>query len=145
MFILGGMLPLHRADLQQALLKNLPKSCNTHLHKRLVSYQDTPSGPILLLFQDGSTAVCDVLIGADGIKSVVRKTLFANLAKDDRVNQEEATAPNPVWSGTVAYRALIPKEFLEERAPGHRTLTEHVIVSILTVSAALCRLICSFH
>lgn len=30
----------------------------------------------------------------------------------------------PTWSGTIAYRALIPAERLKATAPGHRVLTQ---------------------
>lgn len=37
---------------------------------RLVSYEEV-GDEIHLTFQDGSSAICDLLIGVDGIKSVV--------------------------------------------------------------------------
>ncbi|KZP18795.1 FAD/NAD(P)-binding domain-containing protein [Athelia psychrophila] len=119
----GGMLPFHRASFQKVLIKHLPPSCTSHFGKRLVSYDDPASGPITLHFKDGTTAECDVLVGADGIKSAVRATLVSNLAKEGKITKEEATQPNPVWSGTVVYRNLVPKERLEAQAPGHRALT----------------------
>lgn len=122
-------MPLHRADFQQAILKNLPKNCDAHFHKKLTTYDDNEGGPIVLHFADGSTAECDVLIGADGIKSAVRHTLYPNLAKANIITQEEANFPNPIWSGTVAYRGLIPREVLEKQWPGHRTLTSQIMVS----------------
>ncbi|KZP07956.1 FAD/NAD(P)-binding domain-containing protein [Athelia psychrophila] len=123
----GGMLPLHRASFQKTIINHLPPTCTSHFGKRLVSYDDPASGPITMRFNDGTTAECDVLIGADGIKSAVRATLISNLAKEGKVTKEEATQPNPVWSGTVAYRGLIPKERLEAKAPGHRALTEDML------------------
>lgn len=127
------MLPLHRAAFQKAIISHLPATCTTHFGKRLVSYDDPASGPITLHFKDGTTAECDVLVGADGIKSAVRHTLFSNLAKEGKISEEEATRTNPIWSGTVAYRALIPKEVLEAKAPGHRALTEDMLVSFFRV------------
>lgn len=94
-----------------------------------MGYDDPASGPITLHFKDGSTAECDVLIGADGIKSAVRNLMFSNLAKEGKITSEEATQRNPVWSGTVAYRGLISKERLAEKAPEHRALSRSVIVS----------------
>jgi len=120
-------MPMHRAEFQQALIKHLPKSCESHFHKRLVSYKAGPGGVIVLHFADGSTAECDILIGADGIKSVVRQTLFTELASSGKVSHEEAETPNPVWSGTVAYRGLIPKDVLERRFPGHRALKDDIM------------------
>ncbi|KZP09163.1 FAD/NAD(P)-binding domain-containing protein [Athelia psychrophila] len=120
----GSMLLLHRASFQKTIINHLPPTCTSHFGKRLVSYEDPASGPITLHFNDGTTAECDLLIGADGIKSPVRATLVSDLAKEGKITKEEAAQPNPVWSGTVAYRGLIPKERLEAKAPGHRALTE---------------------
>lgn len=123
------MLSLHRADFQRAILKNLPNNCDTHFHKKLITYDDKEGGPIVLHFADGSTAECDVLIGSDGIKSAVRYTLYQSLATANIITQEESTSPNPIWSGSVAYRGLIPREVLEKQAPIHRTLNSQVMVS----------------
>lgn len=57
----GNLLTFHRADFQQLLLKRLPKSYRTYCSKRLRSYTQRQSGPIELVFEDGTTAVCDML------------------------------------------------------------------------------------
>ncbi|KZP19639.1 FAD/NAD(P)-binding domain-containing protein [Athelia psychrophila] len=123
----GGLWTFHRASFQKAIISHLPPTCTSHFGKRLVSYDDPASGPITLHFKDGTTAECDVLVGADGIKSTVRAIMYSNLAKEGKVTQEEASEPNPVWSGTVAYRGLISKERLEAKIPGHRALTRDVL------------------
>ena len=67
-------------------VKKLPPGC-TVFGKRLVSYaEDTTkkTDRISLSFSDGTTASCDVLVGADGLKSVVREFLF----KDTGVSSE---------------------------------------------------------
>ncbi|KAG8215969.1 hypothetical protein J3R82DRAFT_7951 [Butyriboletus roseoflavus] len=38
--------------------------------------------PIVLNFADGTTATTDVLVGSDGIRSTVRKTLFEAASED---------------------------------------------------------------
>lgn len=127
---LGNLMVFHRADFQKVLLRRLPKSCKTHCSKRLRSYTQRRSGPIELLFEDGSTNTCDVLIGADGLKSTVRRSFLgekALVAQSKRWLAEVTeinAAVDPVWSGTNAYRALIPAERLRARAPGHRVFTE---------------------
>jgi salicylate hydroxylase len=124
-----------RADFQRVLLRRLPNSCKTHCSKRLRSYKQRPSGLIELLFEDGSTTACDLLIGADGLKSAVRRTLMAEKAewaKSEKRWAEVAdinASVDPVWSGTNAYRAVIPAERLRARSPDHRTLREPTQVS----------------
>lgn len=138
-FSSGGMLPMHRAHFQNALIKHLPPNCNAHFAKRIVSYDDPSSGPITLHFRDGTAAECDVLIGADGIKSAVRANLLVNLAKESKVSEEEAKAPNPIWSGTIAYRALVAREKLEARFPGHRSLRHGTNISnFFSFSKTIC-------
>ena len=74
-----------------------------HLGKRLQSYtQDGPDGPIQLTFVDGTSATCDVLVGCDGIKSNIRKTLLAETSQP-----ENASA---TFSGKFCYRGLIPMD-----------------------------------
>ncbi|KAJ4490652.1 hypothetical protein J3R30DRAFT_3751372 [Lentinula aciculospora] len=124
----GSLILFHRADYQQTLLNHLPKRCQTHCSKRLRSYVQRQSGPIELLFEDGTTALCDVLVGADGLKSVVRAGVLGEKAQRSRSEgrwQEAADIlkhVEPVWSGTNAYRALIPVQKLRTIAPNHRIL-----------------------
>ena len=52
--------------------------------KRLVSVnQNKANGIVTALFADSSTAEADLLIGCDGIHSVVRKTIFPNAPKPE--------------------------------------------------------------
>jgi salicylate hydroxylase len=131
----GTLMMFHRADFQRVLLRTLPNSCKTHYSKRLRSYKQRLSGPIEVLFEDGSTTTCDVLIGADGLKSAVRRTFLAEKAvwaKSEKRTAEVANinaSVDPVWSGTNAYRALIPAERLRERAPDHQVFREPTQVS----------------
>ena len=86
-------------------------------------------GPIQLIFWDKSTATCDILIGADGIRSMVRMSMLHEQAGRAEQHGELAEAADlrnhvePQWSGVVVYRALIPAEELRRISPGHRLLT----------------------
>ncbi|MFJ2707082.1 FAD-dependent oxidoreductase [Streptomyces sp. NPDC087428] len=82
---------IHRGDFIDALLGVLPEGM-VHLGHKLETVQDKGDGAVLT-FANGKTVEADVVIGADGIKSVVRKELFSD--KD------------PVFSGEHAYRAVI--------------------------------------
>ena len=108
--------------MQKLLATHLRAYDKIQYAKRLASYTEPASedGPIVLKFQDGTEATCDVLVGCDGIKSAVRRTMYTRLAEEAEVggHAEEAArllAMNePIWSGCVAYRGLIPATKLEE-------------------------------
>ncbi|TBU21578.1 FAD/NAD(P)-binding domain-containing protein [Dichomitus squalens] len=111
----------HRADLQKLLAKHLRAYDRIQYAKRLASYTEpaSESDPIVLKFRDGTEATCDVLVGCDGIKSAVRRTMYTRMADEAEANgqAEEATRlramNDPIWSGCVAYRGLIPAGQLE--------------------------------
>jgi len=77
-----------------------------------------------------------VLIGADGLKSVVRKAMLNEKADRAKAQgrwkevSEMLSSVDPVWSGTNAYRTLIPAERLRARAPTHAVLTSPMQVAI---------------
>ncbi|KAJ4474008.1 hypothetical protein C8J55DRAFT_562652 [Lentinula edodes] len=122
MFSRGPLLTFHRAQFQEVLVQHLPPSCRIHHSKRLKSYSQGRLGcPIRLLFEDGTYATCDVLVGADGIKSAVRNCLFQDQTEIAREigrptdEQKTLTSKDHVsWAGSIAYRALIPVERLKE-------------------------------
>lgn len=121
----GPLILLHRPDFQNALLRKLPHSYRVHCSKRLRSYSQRPGGPVTLLFEDETQATCDVLVGADGIKSAVRRSFLhekAQWAQGEGKLSEAADIMDmiePSWSGTVAYRAVIPGDQLRARDPNH--------------------------
>lgn len=76
----------------------LVPSQRTHFNRRVAFLEDQQDGSIILRFKDGTIAAADALIGADGVHSVIRAHLLgAELAK-------------PVFSGSAAYRALVPMD-----------------------------------
>jgi salicylate hydroxylase len=82
----------HRADLLDVLLSAVPEP-GPRLGARCVAVRRRPDH-VELAFADGSIAVADVVIGADGTHSVVRDAVLA-------------TGPTR-FSGVCAYRCLIP-------------------------------------
>jgi salicylate hydroxylase len=91
---------IHRADLHAILLKAVraadPDAVG--VGRRLVSVEHDGEG-VTAVFADGSNAASDLLIGADGSRSAVRRQLF------------DAEAPE--FSGQIAFRSLIPREAAE--------------------------------
>lgn len=82
---------IHRGDFIDALLGELPEGM-VHLGHKLETIQDNGDGAVLT-FANGVSVEADLVIGADGIKSVVRRELFSD--------------KEPVFSGEHAYRAVI--------------------------------------
>src|SRR6478736_9699734 len=72
-----GSYAIHRGRLQQVLLEEINQK-KVHLSKRLASLNQT-NQKVTLSFEDGSAAEADLVIGADGIKSAVRKNIFGEL------------------------------------------------------------------
>ncbi|NKZ02321.1 FAD-dependent monooxygenase [Actinomadura latina] len=85
---------IHRGDFIEALMSVLPEGM-VHLGHKLESIEDE-GDRATLTFANGASVTADLVVGADGIKSVVREQLFS-----DRP---------PVFSGEHAYRAVISKD-----------------------------------
>ena len=89
-------LMMHRRLLHGALAGLVPAG-QIHLGKKLVGLEHDARGA-RLAFADGTSATADMAIGADGIHSLVRETLFG--------------AERPPYTGRVAYRATYPSALL---------------------------------
>src|SRR5579863_45370 len=79
---------MHRAELHDALLAALPAGM-IQVGKKLVDIEQN-GGKVSLIFEDGTRAFADAVIGADGVHSVVR----------DLVVGPDA----PIHKGRIAYR-----------------------------------------
>lgn len=92
---------IHRADLHQILVNateaNDPGSI--FVDHAFESYTETDDG-IEITFANGNTAMCDVLLGADGIRSGVRSSMFG--------------PEDPQFTGNVAYRGLVSRGDLSD-------------------------------
>src|SRR6266542_2651422 len=82
---------IHRGDFIDALLGVLPEGM-VHLGYKLEMVKDQGDHSVLT-FANGETVEADLVVGADGIKSVVRQQLFSD--------------QGPVFAGEHAYRAVI--------------------------------------
>ncbi len=88
----GQNVGIHRADLLALLAGQLPPGAVRTEHRCTGFRQD--AGSATAVFADGTTAAADVVIGADGIHSVLQGFVVA--------------PAEPVFSGVVAYRGLVP-------------------------------------
>ncbi|MBM3648275.1 MAG: salicylate 1-monooxygenase [Alphaproteobacteria bacterium] len=82
----------HRGDLHAALASIVPTE-TIRLDHRLVGLETSGSGS-RLRFANGRSVEADVVIGADGVNSVVRTALFG--------------AEEPRFTGRIAYRTVYP-------------------------------------
>ncbi len=89
-------LTIHRGDLLGALERALPEEA-IRLNKQAERIECEPAPRIH--FADGSTEAVDLVIGADGIHSAVRRSLFG--------------ADRPEFTGLVSYRAVIPRRAVD--------------------------------
>lgn len=85
---------MHRADLLDVVGAAVPDG-TVRLGMRCTGVDPASDGAVLT-FADGSTEHADVVIGADGVHSVIRAAVV------------EPTPP--VFSGIAAFRALVPAE-----------------------------------
>lgn len=81
----------HRADLLDALATGLDRNA-IHLGHRLVGL-DEQSDRVGLAFENGARVEAEFVIGADGVRSVIRHELYG--------------ADNPTYTGQMVWRALL--------------------------------------
>jgi salicylate hydroxylase len=120
---------MHRKDLVGILKQSIPSSCTIHFNKRLTEYENQSPGSLVLHFADGSTSITDVLVGADGIHSSVRKTLFETMGPGTVDPSKTRHYSDPSWTGTLVYRSVFPAEKLSKLDPSNVALKDFVIVS----------------
>ena len=91
----------HRADIHDILIESLEKhspGCVSIDHQ-LVGI-DQKSDRVKLIFNNQAEYECDFVIGADGTRSAVRKSILGN--------------DEPEFSGYVAWRGVVPTDGLDE-------------------------------
>lgn len=97
-----GQRGVKRSDFLDELIKHMPEGM-ARFGMRATHYtEDSSSGRVTLHFKDGSTASHDAVIGCDGIKSSIRKTLLSSTSRPE--------AASAVFSGKYCYRGLIPMD-----------------------------------
>lgn len=111
-----------RTKLQSALLSHVPDGV-IQLGKKTTSLEDLGSQGVRLHFSDGTETIADLVVGADGIRSVVRDAAW----EDYQLK----------FTGTTIWRALVPWDAvkdLDERfstTAWWHTPTTHVYFSLV--------------
>lgn len=96
-----GNATIRRNDLLQ-LLADTINFDHVSFNKKVVNLTEAVGG-VVLTFSDGTTAAADVVVGCDGIHSIIRRELLG----------ANHPAANPQYSGVGAYRAVVPMHELE--------------------------------
>jgi 2-polyprenyl-6-methoxyphenol hydroxylase-like FAD-dependent oxidoreductase len=108
---------MHRADLHDALASIVPADC-VHMGRKLVGLDQAGDGQVTLAFEDGSRAVADAVVGADGVHSLVRDLIVG--------------PDMPIHKGRIAYRAIFPAARVGRDVGPSRTkwwgLDRHIVV-----------------
>jgi salicylate hydroxylase len=94
---------IHRADLQKILSAAFDAE-HLHLGCRLVNIIEQ-AGSVVLEFANGRTYEADLVVGADGVRSTVRRWVTG--------------ADDMVYSGTSAFRGIVPTENLPSLPDPH--------------------------
>lgn len=112
----ASYLTVRRGDFHEMMLNTLNPG-TIHFGKRLVDLEDTGEF-VTLKFEDGSTVVADLVIGADGINSVIREKLLGPA----RAN----------YTGDIAHRAMFSakglKGFETDQCSKWWTDDRHIVV-----------------
>ncbi|KAL4959105.1 salicylate hydroxylase [Aspergillus stella-maris] len=93
----------HRNAVLQIMTSFIPIE-TVQFNKRLTWIKQHPD-KVALSFADGSTAEASLLVGADGIKSVIREHVLS---------PGYPTQVDPIYSGSYCYRGVIPTSEAEE-------------------------------
>ncbi|KAI0438190.1 hypothetical protein F4803DRAFT_565457 [Xylaria telfairii] len=117
---------VHRAEYLRELLADVSQE-RMHASKKLETADRNSDGSVTLPFIDGTTYQCDILIGADGIRSTVRKLI---LGEDDPAVSPGNTgvlvdlgdAPEYSWAGDNTYML-------------HNLLSDDQLVQVVIVSS----------
>lgn len=94
----SGQTSVRRADFLDALVRLIPSEI-THFGKRLEAVSEDETG-VTLSFKDGSSAMADIVLGCDGIRSRVKEMVLP----------KEYKQIIPRYSGMYGYRAALDME-----------------------------------
>lgn len=86
---------VHRHHLHQGLTKTAKEiGVTIHIDSRVAKLEERPNGKVSLTTEKGKEHTFDLVVGADGVQSIVRRTVFPDVA------------PKPP-TGNAAFRAIV--------------------------------------
>ncbi|PSS12635.1 hypothetical protein M430DRAFT_145036 [Amorphotheca resinae ATCC 22711] len=123
---------VRRTRLQFALLSKVPKGI-IQLRKRLVSIENLDQG-VRLRFEDGTETTADLVVGGDGIRSVIREQTFPGhtiqftgttiwrvlIPQSSIAHIPEIPQPTTWWYGRSGHVYLSPVDYPSETSPEER-------------------------
>lgn len=122
----AGYYHVHRADLHAALAEALEKAAPGAMRLGAELRSVTETGA--MVFADGEVADADVVVGADGVRSAVRASLWPT--------------DKPKFTGQVAWRGLVPRTSLpadyQELPPGIHVGPQRLFMRYPVRGGALC-------
>lgn len=104
---MGGGKSVSRMTLRQVLLTGLEQ--HIHFNKTFTRYEQNANGSVTAFFDDGTRATADLLVGADGARSKVRRQLLPE-ARIENTGIVSIAAKVPM---SEASRALLPPKALD--------------------------------
>ena len=112
-------LHLHRADLQTVLVNAL--NCDIEFNASIANYKESDA-QVSIELQDGRMFDGDLLVGADGIKSIIRTQLLGEA--------KPRFTGNVAWRGVIE-RADLPSDFMPTIASNFMGEGKHMVVYYL--------------
>ncbi|KAG0267403.1 hypothetical protein BG011_005688 [Mortierella polycephala] len=107
---------ISRPDLQGLLMRHVPAE-RVHMGQRVESIQQDEHG-VKIIFADGTSHQGDILVGADGAHSVVRKDLYQQLKEDKKLPaSDEEPMPFNYTCLVGQTRPLDPEEYPQVTDP----------------------------
>lgn len=112
----GEHVNLLRGDLEHLLLAALPAGGAVRYGRRVTAVRPAgrPGDPVRLTLADGDTVTADVVIGADGVGSAVRRSLL----RPDEWRTRDLGHTVAAWTTRATIPGVPPRDFTTMTAPG---------------------------
>ena len=99
-----------RADLHSLVFNSIQDKSRIHFSRRLESYKEKDN-QLLLYWYNFPSTTAKALVAADGVRSVVRRSLFNAVAHEDNPQYPAAwlsSKHQAQYAGYAAYRVILP-------------------------------------